>query len=242
LISPEYGVYLIIYIAKKGGNNMNRVSKSIFILAALILIPAAVFGLDIKVGLKGGAGFPFYVGDDYDSYLAPAGFESQFLIAYELGGFISIGMEMVALEVDLLFTSAGGAYGSDAIVVNNIDNFLEIPIMLKLRFKVDEITASVYGGADILVKWGYFVQQIIDPDDGHLIDEYRLPEDELNSTQYGLVFGIGAEVPFEGFFVTADARYCLGLTSRFNDTASEGVYWFQDNIQILVGIGMELNY
>jgi hypothetical protein len=229
-------------MVKKGGNNMNRVSKSVFILAALILIPAAVFGLDIKVGLKGGAGFPFYVGDDYDSELSFLGVDTQMLIAYELGGFVSIGMEMVALEVDLLFTSAGGAYGDDTIVYNNIDNFLEIPIMLKLRFKVDEITASVYGGADILIKWGYYTFQEIDPDTGDVLFEGRWVDDAMSKTQYGLVFGIGMEVPFEGFFVTADARYCLGLTSRFTEESGFGDYWFQDNIQILVGIGMELNY
>ncbi len=221
---------------------MKTITKSIFILAALLLIPAAVFGLDIKVGLKGGAGFPFYVGDDYDSELSFLGVDTQLLIAYELGGFVSIGMEMVALEVDLLFTSAGGAYGDDTIVYNNIDNFLEIPIMLKLRFKLDEITASVYGGADILIKMGYFVQEVIDPDTGNVVDELRWLDDEMSKTQYGLVIGVGAEVPFEGFFVTADARYCLGLTSRHTEGSMYGEYWFQDNIQILVGIGMELNY
>ncbi|MEJ2664598.1 MAG: outer membrane beta-barrel protein [Spirochaetia bacterium] len=221
---------------------MKTITKSVVILTVLLLLPAAVFGLDIKVGIKGGAGFPFYVGDDYDSELSSLGVDTQLLIAYEMGGFISIGMEMVALEVDLFFTSAGGAFGNSNIVYNFIDNFIEIPILVKLRFKVDEITASVYGGADILIKWGYFTWQTIDPDTGDASPEYRWPEDELNPTQYGLVFGVGMEVPFEGFFVTADARYCLGLTGRHNDTSPEGEYWFQDNIQILVGIGMELNY
>ncbi len=219
---------------------MKTITKSVVVLTVLLLLPAAVFGLDIKVGIKGGAGFPFYVGDDYDSYIS--GYDTQLLIAYEVGGFISIGMEMMALEVDLLFTSAGGAFGDSTIVQDNIDNFLEIPILLKLRFKVDEITASVYGGADILIKWGYFTYQQVDPDTGDTTILYRWEDDQMSKTQYGLVFGVGMEVPFEGFFVTADARYCLGLTSRHNDTSPEGEYWFQDNIQILVGIGMELNY
>ncbi len=212
------------------------------IVLLLLLLPAAAFSIDMKVGIKGGVGFPFYVGTDYESDIDATNDETQLLIAYEGGVFLTIGVEMIAVEIDLFLTSAGGAYGDSNIVYNSIDNFIEIPILVKLRFKIDDITASVYAGPDILIKLGYFVEQEIDVDDGSIVDELRWDDDEMNSIQYALVIGVGAEVPFEDFFVTVDARYCLGLTSRHIEGSIYGEQWFQDNIQILVGFGMDLSF
>ncbi|MBN1798170.1 MAG: PorT family protein [Spirochaetales bacterium] len=218
-------------------------SKKIKIIGAalvMLLLAAAAFSIDITVGIKGGAGFAFYAGADYEDY--KGGYDTQMLIAFAGGGFLTIGMEMVALEVDLFVTSAGGAYGDSNIVYNSIDNFIEIPILVKLRFRVDDMIVSVYAGPDILIKVGYFVEQEIDPDDGSLLDELRWPEDEMNTIQYALVIGAGIDIPFEGFYVTLDARYELGLTSRHTETSGYGEQWFQDNIQLLIGFGMDLNY
>jgi hypothetical protein len=206
----------------------------------ILLLPAAAFSLDVQVGVKAGMGIPFYVGTDYDDYIG--GLDSQLLIAYEGGVFLTVGMEMIAIEVDLFFTSAGGAFGNNDWVQNNIDNFIEIPILVKLRFKVDEMIASLYLGPDILMKLGYFVWQQIDVDDGSIMAEDRWDEDWLNPFQFGLVIGFGLDVPFEGYYLTFDARYCLGLTSRHTDEWPEGEQWFQDNIQLLVGFGMDLAY
>jgi hypothetical protein len=214
----------------------------VMMVLLILLLPAAAFSLDMKVGVKGGAGFAFYAGADYESDIDATNDETQLLIAYEGGVFLTIGMEMIALEVDLFFTSAGGAYGDDTIVYNSIDNFIEIPILVKLRFKVDDITAAVYAGPDILIKVGYFIEQEIDVDDGSVIIERRWIDDEMSSIQWALVIGVGLDVPFESFYVTVDARYCLGLTSRHIKDSIYGEQWFQDNIQILLGIGMDLYY
>lgn len=206
----------------------------------ILLLPAAAFSIDMKVGVKGGIGFPFYVGTDYDDQIV--GWDTQMLIAFEGGVFLTIGMEMIAVEIDLFFTSAGGAYGDSNSVYNYIDNFIEIPILVKLQFMMDDITVAVYAGPDILIKLGYFTWQQIDVDDGTIILEDRWPDDQLSPFQFGLVIGAGVDVPFEGFYVTLDARYCLGLTSRHTEDYPDIEQWFQDNIQILVGFGMDLSF
>ncbi len=36
----------------------------------LLILPLAAFAVDITIGMKGGVGFPFYSGSDYESALA----------------------------------------------------------------------------------------------------------------------------------------------------------------------------
>jgi hypothetical protein len=222
---------------------MTKNKKITCITLLMMLLTVGAFSIDLTVGIKGGAGFAFYAGDDYDDYIENVlNVDTQMLISFTGGGFITIGMEMFAVEIDLFFTSAGGAYGDDNVLFDSMDNFIEIPVLLKVRFNVDDMIISLYAGPDILIKVGYFVEQEIDPDDGSVVNEDRWPEDELNTTQWAVVFGVGLDVPFEGYYVTLDARYCMGLTSRHVENSPLGEQWFQDNIQLLVGFGMDLSY
>jgi hypothetical protein len=218
---------------------MNKKVFKALVVLLLFLLPVAAFSQDIKVGVKAGAGIPFYTGTDYDNFITPL--ETQIVIGWSGGVFCSFGFDMIAVQVELLYTAGGGQFGDSTGSWVNYDNFLEIPVLVKLRFKVSEMTAYAFAGPDFLIKVGRDNYETFDSDGNSTGTGYWI-DDNIEPIQYGLVFGGGIDIPMGGYFVSIDARYMLGLTTRHNENmpALTGQEWYQNNIQVMVGLGMDL--
>ncbi|MBN1799572.1 MAG: PorT family protein [Spirochaetales bacterium] len=218
---------------------MRNTLYKVLIVFLLFLVPAAAFSQDIKIGIKAGVGLPFYTGEDYDNFISPL--ETQIVIGWGGGAFISLGFDMIAIQVELLYTAAGGQFGDSSGSWVNYDNFLEIPVLVKLRFKISEMTAYVFAGPDVLIKAGDFDFETFDAD-GNSTATGNWIDDNLEPVQYGLVIGGGLDIPMGSYFISVDVRYMLGITTRHNEDmpALTGQEWYQNNIQLMVGFGISL--
>jgi hypothetical protein len=219
--------------------------KKFIALIVIIVLSTSAFSQSISAGIKGGIGLPFFSGSDYDDWvdawtIGGDTINTQIKISFQVGAFISIDiMDFLAIQPEIYYTSSGGFYGNDNGYFADTVNFIEIPILIKAKFNTGGIIVNAFAGPDVLIRLGTDDEGNIYDDQGEDVGDITWNGDYLNSFLFQLVFGAGVDIPFEGFFITIDARYMLGLTQRFtNDSGTDD--WKQNNIQIMVGIGFNL--
>jgi hypothetical protein len=143
-------------------------------------------------------------------------------LGFGLGAFITFSMsDMVAIQPELLYVMKGTKDDDDAAEKLKLD-YVQVPVLVKLNFQTaSSFKPSVFAGpaVGILLSGKY---GDVDVKDG------------FKSTDFGLVFGVGAEIGAgaTGAF-TLDARYDLGLSNILEDAGDFSVK--TSNIGLFVG-------
>ena len=186
-------------------------------LAVALLVPDVALAQGF--GIKGGITSSNVTG-------APApGFDLDFSGKVAGVGGISYAAHLtdrVALQLEALYFRRD----ADAVVLGDRDfgfmrvTYLDIPVLIVVDLSGGTTRPNVQLGPEVgfrIAESGAFeVPNGGDPDD--------LAE-ELESTYFGWVFGLGLETPAGGGALTLDARYVFGLTDIFRANARSGRKW-----------------
>jgi len=180
-------------------------SMTVLLIAAfagLLALPQPA-AADIRFGLKLGGNMAKPTGADADDVADTlknkVGFIGGVFLALNFG-------KVVTIQSEVLYTMKGiaGEYveGEDTYTGKLYGDYLEIPLLLKLRFPMPVVQPFIFAGPSVgfklSEKWTI---------DGETID---LPDGEtlFENNDYGAIFGAGLNV---GRSFMLDVRYSLGL-------------------------------
>ncbi len=210
-----------------------------------LCLTAGVFGFDLEIGVKVGAALPWYSGPGYQDWLVdPFGYgfpseHSVFKLGFSGGAFLTIGLfDFLAIQPEVFFSQLGAKSRDGYITWNDKANVIDIQALLKARFPTRRRAIfNLFAGPDLQFKAGTVDWELTDLFGGMIYGFWQ--DANLRDPVLGLVFGLGMEFPLGSFFFTLDARYGMGLWSRFTD--SSGIApWYQNSVQLMVGAGLVL--
>ncbi len=180
------------------------------LMLGLVTMPARA---GIHFGLKGGLSLA-NIKSDPPTF---EGFEWKTKQGIAGGASLEIGLiKGFSLQPEILYVQKGAKItanieGIDITLKANID-YIEIPLLLKYNLISGGLTIpSVYAGPFIGFnrKAEFVISAPGYPEEREDI------KDDIKSTEYGLVFGVGLTQKLGLFRVTLDARYDLGLSNIF---------------------------
>lgn len=178
--------------------------KSIFVLTcllALALALAAPAQAQTGFGIKGGMTIAKLTGDNTDALKSRTGFM--------VGGYAAIPIgEGTAIQPELNYAQKGAKFETENGDVNEKFDYIEIPVLFKYTVAGEGARPYFLVGPYL----GFNTSAKIESG-GQSVDV----GDEIKSTDFGLVFGIGVEL--QKFLI--EARYGLGLTDIYQEP--EGV-------------------
>ena len=191
----------------------------LFIIAFIVLASTNAIGQSIGAGIKLGLNSAT-VGDAYTNSFGPqsittfnAGVFAKFNIAY-----------LLALQPELLYTMKGYKLTKEApinvtwphvpnsniLATANI-SYLEIPLLIKLNIPSSSfgiIKANVFAGPDVAFKLSSKMKY---EEAGQPTQEENLSN--INSTDFGAIFGAGADINLPITTIMIDVRYDFGMGS-----------------------------
>ena len=178
-------------------------SLSLFILS-LAVVPARAQSLE--KGLKFGLSLANWSGEVItDQFSSRTGFAA--------GAYFGIGISGgFSLQPEILYVQKGTQIKENEVRVVFRADYLEIPILAKYAFALSpQARVFVFAGPALAIKVSgkLFVET----------DEFSDSEEleDLKSTDFGLTFGGGLELPFGALRLSADIRYTLGLSKIYED-------------------------
>ena len=162
----------------------------------------------------------------------PAGITKSNRVGFKFGAILELGVGgPVFIALEPLFAQKGakaeGQGGNLAIEAN----YLEIPVLLKLKFGVAGVKPYVFAGPNI----GFLLSANLHQEAGGQTADTDI-KSTTTSTDFALDVGAGAQFSATKFVaITADARYSLGLSNTNNDPMDPTTVK-TTGIQILVGV------
>ncbi|MEG9328807.1 Outer membrane protein beta-barrel domain-containing protein [Salinimicrobium catena] len=165
--------------------------KKLLLVAAFFFAVSASQAQEMGFGIKGGVNFANLSGDDVDDIDGRTGFHLGLLAEFGL-------TESFSIQPEVLYSAQGA---KDDEMNWNLD-YLTIPVMAKY-YAVPGF--SIEAGPYV----GFNVKSEVEMD-GVSVDV----EDETESTDFGVGFGLGYELPMGVFF---QARYNMGLSDIASD-------------------------
>ncbi len=171
-----------------------------------LLLAAAFVGLlvlprpaaaDVQFGIKAGGNMARPTGADADDPLATlksrVGFTGGIFLAFNFG-------RVVTIQSEILYTMKGATYVAldDSYTDKLSADYIEIPLLLKLRIPTPVVQPFVFAGPSV----GFKLKE--------KLESNGVPLDEtiLKNNDYGAIFGAGLNV---GRNFMVDVRYSLGL-------------------------------
>jgi hypothetical protein len=171
-----------------------------------LLLAAAFVGLlvlprpaaaDVQFGIKAGGNMARPTGADADDPLATlksrVGFTGGIFLAFNFG-------RVVTIQSEVLYTMKGATYVAldDSYTDKLSADYIEIPLLLKLRIPTPVVQPFVFAGPSV----GFKLKE--------KLESNGVPLDEtiLKNNDYGAIFGAGLNV---GRNFMVDVRYSLGL-------------------------------
>lgn len=165
--------------------------KKLIFIGILFFSFSAMQAQEMGFGIKGGVNFATLTGDDVDDVDSRTGFHLGLIAEFGLS-------ESFSIQPELLYSAKGA---EDGDMTWKLD-YLTIPVMAKY-FATDAF--SIEAGPYI----GFNTTSEIDMDGGSVDIG-----DDTESTDFGVGFGLGYELPMGVFF---QARYALGLSDIMTD-------------------------
>lgn len=177
-------------------------------VVCMILLPNSSLAIELTGGLKIGANFANFYGEDLKELEEELGenFESRLGIC--IGGFITFNIsEMFAIQPEVLYSMKGSKaegtlFGETFKLQFNL-SYLEIPVLVKLRIPTQgNVKPSLFVGPSLAIKLsGKGKMEYAGESEEEDIEE-------LKDTDFGLIIGAGVDFGK----LTVDLRYNLGLT------------------------------
>lgn len=129
--------------------------------------------------------------------------------------------------------------GQNAATVDEAANYLELPLMAKAQYQIDEFTPYFVTGPFIglLTGSGQTVTQ-----NGKTVDVGAANAPQINTFDFGWNFGVGSTYAITKTFRADVAfRYSMGLTNVESNTATNsGDSTKLNAVQIIAGVGMSI--
>ena len=167
-------------------------------LAALLVLPRPAEA-GVRFGLKAGVNMAKPTGADAQDPLATlktkTGFQGGIFLAFDLG-------RVVGLQCEVLYTMKGATYVAldDSYTDKLYADYIEIPLLLKIRIPTPVVQPFVFAGPSV----GFKLQEKLESNG----QEVPLDENLLKNNDYGAIFGAGGNL---GRTFMIDVRYSLGL-------------------------------
>lgn len=179
---------------------MKRALTVLVIAACVALValprPAAA---DTRFGIKVGGNMAKPMGADAQDPLATlksrVGFTGGIFLAVDLG-------RVVTVQSEVLYTMKGATYVAldDTFTDKLYADYIEVPLLIKLRVPTPVVQPFVFGGPTV----GFKLQEKLMSNG----QEVPLASALLKDNDYGAVFGAGLDM---GKHLMIDVRYSLGL-------------------------------
>jgi len=160
--------------------------------------PAAA---NVQFGIKFGGNIAKLTGADLDDIEATlkskVGFVGGIFLTFNLG-------KILAIQTEVLYTMKGATYDysdlQDPYIAKLTSDYLEIPLLLKIRIPLPLIQPFVFAGPAV----GFRLSQKIESDGPDIPPDDRL----LKNNDYGAIVGAGVNL---GHSFMLDVRYSQGL-------------------------------
>ncbi len=180
------------------------------IFASLLAIPRPA-AAEIWFGFKGGVNMAKVVGDD--AHFDLHNWKNK--TAFSGGIFVSFGLgKYFAIQPEILYTMKGSKTNWTEAEVDYTAklkyNFIEIPLLLKLRIPLGPITPFIFAGPSVGFMMNDAVQTIERSSDGSSIEMAT----DLPKFDYGAIVGAGLEL---GRHLWIDVRISRGLKKLADD-------------------------
>lgn len=176
--------------------------------AGLLLMPRPA-AAGVQFGLKAGGNMAKPTGADADDPLATlksrVGFTGGIFLAFNFG-------RVVTIQSEVLYTMKGATYVAldDSYTDKLTADYIEIPLLLKLRIPTPVVQPFVFAGPSV----GFKLKEKLQSDG----EEIPLDEALLKNNDYGAIFGAGLNL---GRSFMVDVRYSLGLQKVINTFEGE---------------------
>ena len=172
-------------------------------LALLLVVPRPILA-DVQFGIKGGGNMANFIGADVQNMdlgmlSSKIGFCAGAFVAFNLGS-------VVTIQLEGLYTMKGAketySDGTDTYIGKLMFDYIEVPLLLKLRIPTPLVSPFVFAGPSVGFKLSSKIKTIING-----VSE-TTPVTDLKSFDYGGIVGAGLNV---GRHFQLDVRYSLGL-------------------------------
>lgn len=212
--------------------------KVIFMLLAggLVISTSSVLAGDTSFGARVGISLANMAGADVDALIDD---EKKGRIGLSIGGYVGIPLgTSLIFQPELLYVQKGVKdvfeEGGGKSTVTFMLDYIEIPILVKYVIPTSgSVTPSLYAGPFIGFLASSKGNSKVSFAGFSLDEDFELEKDEMNSTEFGLVFGGGLDINK----IAIDIRYDLGLTSPFKaDEGEDALKVTNSAIQITVGV------
>jgi hypothetical protein len=172
---------------------------TILVIAVCVGLLALPSRADVRFGIKAGGNMAKPTGLDAQDPLATlknkVGFNGGVFLALNFG-------RVVTIQWEALYTMKGATYVSldDTFTDKLYADYIEVPLLLKLRIPLPVIQPFVFAGPTV----GFKLQEKLESNG----EEVPLTENLLKNNDYGAIFGAGLDL---GRNFMVDVRYSLGL-------------------------------
>jgi len=180
----------------------------IAVFAGLLALPQPARA-DVQFGIKAGGNMARPTGLDAQDPLATLknkiGFNGGLFLAFNFG-------RVVTIQWEVLYTMKGATYVAldDSYTDKLYADYIEVPLLLKLRIPTPIIQPFVFAGPTV----GFKLQEKFETDG----EEVPLTENLLKNNDYGAIFGAGLNL---GRNFMVDVRYSLGMQKVISTVEGE---------------------
>jgi hypothetical protein len=180
----------------------------IAVFAGLLALPQPARA-DVQFGIKAGGNMARPTGNDAQNPLATlknkVGFNGGIFLAFNFG-------RVVTIQWEVLYTMKGASYVAldDSYTQKLYADYIEVPLLLKLRIPTPIIQPFVFAGPTV----GFKLQEKLEADG----EEVPLTENLLKNNDYGAIFGAGLNL---GRNFMVDVRYSLGMQKVISTVEGE---------------------
>lgn len=182
----------------------------------LVLPPPAAAG--VQFGIKAGGNMAKPTGADAQDPMATlknkAGFQGGLFLAFNLS-------RVVSVQWEVLYTMKGATYVAldDSYTDKLYADYIEVPLLLKLRIPLPVVQPFVFAGPCV----GFKLQEKLESNG----EEMPLTENLLKNNDYGAIFGAGVNL---GRNFMLDVRYSLGLQKVISTVEGEVAPDFKNGV------------
>lgn len=168
--------------------------------AGLVLLPGSA-AAGVQFGLKGGGNMAKVTGADAQDFAeimkTKVGFMGGIFLAFNFGS-------VVTIQTEVLYTMKGATFQyvelEDTYTEKLYGDYVEIPLLLKLRIPTPGIQPFVFAGPTV----GFKLREKLTVNG----EDIPLEEKLLKSNDYGAIFGAGLNI---GRHFMLDVRYSMGM-------------------------------
>jgi hypothetical protein len=204
--------------------NMKKVTLAIVLVAFAGLLAMPVPASAIQFGLKGGANAANLTGQDAQDINTTlknkVGFVGGIFLNFPMGSVFSF-------QLEGLYTMKGVGMETTDISGKLYANYIEIPLLLKIRIPTPGISPFVFAGGSVGFKLSEKLTQ-----DGQ---DVPLTEAFFKNNDYGAIFGGGLNI---GGHFHMDVRYSMGLEKIISTVEGETPLDIKNGVwSATIGIG-----